>query len=161
MKNPYPSETGCCPRFEPAAWEGREFQWTDKLFVKDKVRCLWYIPLGFGRVVTRLMEKISAADAFTPDPPLSLSDHTSKWNMDLYIEVTRPVEGAKLARLSGTYLAKVFEGPFKETGRWCKQMTEWVQARGKKIQKLFMYYTTCPQCARHYGKNYVVILARV
>lgn len=161
MKNPYPSETGCCPRFEPAAWEGREFQWTDKLFVKDKVRCLWYIPLGFGRVVTRLMEKISAADAFTPDPPLSLSDHTSKWNMDLYIEVARPVEGTELARLSGTYLAKVFEGPFKETGHWCNQMAEWVQARGKKIQKLFMYYTTCPKCARHYGKNYVVILAQV
>jgi hypothetical protein len=55
----------------------------------------------------------------------------------------------------------VFEGPFKETGRWCQQMTEWVKSKGKTIRKLFMYYTTCPKCARHYGKNYVVIVAEV
>jgi hypothetical protein len=40
-------------------------------------------------------------------------------------------------------------------------MDQWVRAQGKTIQKLFMFYTTCPKCARHYGKNYVVILARV
>ncbi len=25
----------------------------------------------------------------------------------------------------------------------------------------FNYYTTCPKCAKKYGKNYVVILAQV
>jgi hypothetical protein len=161
MKNPYPSETGCCPKFEPGPWEAREFRWENKLFVKDKVRCLWHVPLGFGRVMSRVMERIGAADALTPEPPLSLSDHTSKWNMDLYVEVTKEVAAAEMARLSGTYLSKVFEGPFKETGKWCGQMADWVHRRGKTIQKLFMYYTTCPKCARHYGKNYVVILAKV
>jgi hypothetical protein len=161
MKNPYPTETGCCSRFEPAPWDEREFQWTEKLFIKDRVRCLWYMPLGFGRVISRLMEKIDAADAFTPKPPIGLSDHTSKWNMDLYVEVTGEVAGAEMARLSGSFMSKVFEGPFKETGNWCRQMADWVQARGRKIQKLYMYYTTCPKCARHYGKNYVVILAKV
>jgi hypothetical protein len=107
------------------------------------------------------MAKTDAADAFTPEPPVMLSDHTSKWNMDVYVEVTREVPDAEMARLSGHYVARVFEGPFKDAGAWCRQMTDWVQGRGQKIQKLFMYYTTCPKCARRYGKNYVVLLARV
>jgi hypothetical protein len=161
MNNPYPSETGCCPRFDPEPWDEKEFQWENKLFVKDKVRCLFYMPLGFGKVITRIMEKIGAAGAFTPEPPLSLSDHTSRWNMDLYVEVPKQVPGTECVRLSGTVLTKVFDGPFKETGRWCERMTEWVKSKGKTIRKLFMYYTTCPKCARHYGKNYVVIVAEV
>jgi len=40
-------------------------------------------------------------------------------------------------------------------------MAEWMEGRGQKIRKLLMYYTTCPKCARHYGKNYVVILAQL
>lgn len=27
--------------------------------------------------------------------------------------------------------------------------------------RLYVFYTTCPKCAREYGKNYVVILAEV
>ena len=32
------SETGCCPRFNPEAWDEKEVTWTEKLFVKDQVR---------------------------------------------------------------------------------------------------------------------------
>ena len=32
------NETGCCPRFNPEAWDEKEVTWTEKLFVKDKVR---------------------------------------------------------------------------------------------------------------------------
>jgi hypothetical protein len=161
MNPPYPTETGCCPRFQPEPWDEKEWHWENKLFVKDRVRCLFYIPLNFGKVMARNMEKIGQAKAFTPEPPLGLSDHTSKWNMDLYIEATKEVPGAENVRLSGTYLSKVFEGPFKETGRWCGQMAEWVESQGKQLKRFLMYYTTCPKCAKHYGKNYVVILAEV
>jgi len=161
MDNPYPSETGCCPRFVPEPWHEKELRWENKLFVKERVRCLFYMPIGFGKVVGRVMEQIARADAFTPASPIGLSDHTSRWNMDLYIEVTKEVPGAEHARLSGTFLSRVFEGPFKDTGKWCQQMAEWVQSKGKTIRRSLMYYTTCPKCAKHYGKNYVVILAQV
>jgi hypothetical protein len=29
------------------------------------------------------------------------------------------------------------------------------------MQTLYCYYTTCPKCAKKYGKNYVVLLAKV
>ncbi|HOF49223.1 MAG: hypothetical protein KA191_15445 [Verrucomicrobia bacterium] len=40
-------------------------------------------------------------------------------------------------------------------------MSEWIQAQGKQVKRQLMYYITCPKCAKHYGKNYVVILAEV
>ncbi len=161
MNTPYPSETGCCSRFSPEPWNEKELQWAQKLFLKDRVRCLFHVPLNFGGVMVRNMARIEQANAFTPAPPVVLSDHTSRWNMDIYIEVAKEIPGAEHVRLSGAFLSKVFEGPFKNTGQWCQQMAEWVRAKGKTIKRYLMYYTTCPKCARHYGKNYVVILAEV
>ena len=40
-------------------------------------------------------------------------------------------------------------------------MTALVKARGKSLQKLYFFYTTCPKCAKKHGKNYVVLLAQV
>lgn len=161
MKNPYPSETGCCPRFQPEPFDEKELQLEGRRFIKDRVRCLFNVPLGFGKTMTRNMEKIDRADAYPPEPPLMLSDHTSRWNLDLYIEVAKEVPDAHNVVLGGTYLCKVFEGPFKEAGRWCSEMADWVKSQGKEIRKTLMYYTTCPRCAKVYGKNYVVILAAV
>ena len=161
MKNPYESETGCCPRFDPQPWDEKEFQWDQKLFIKDKVRCLFHIPLTFGPTMIRCMKKMEKAEAYTPEPPLVLSDHTSPWNMDLYIEVAKKNPDVETVEFSGTYLSKVFEGPYKNARLWCKQMAEWVTAQGKKSKKQLVYYTTCPKCAKHYGKNYVVYFAQV
>jgi hypothetical protein len=36
-----------------------------------------------------------------------------------------------------------------------------VQGKGKGLQKLYFFYTTCSNCAKKCGKNYVVILAQV
>ena len=109
----------------------------------------------------RSMEKIDKADAFTPDIPLVLSDHISPWTIDLYFEVAKRVPDAENVALSGTYLAKVFEGPYKNTRIWCKQMQDWVSSKGKAIKRHLMYYTSCPKCAKHYGKNYVVYFAQI
>jgi hypothetical protein len=71
------------------------------------------MPLNFGQVMVRNLTRIGEAKAFTPNPPLVLSDHTSRWKMDLYVEVTKEVPHAAHARLGGSFLAKVFEGPTK------------------------------------------------
>jgi len=160
MENSWESETGCCPRFDPEPWQEKEVVWEEKLFIKDRVRTFFYMPVGFGKAMVRNMTKIDQAGAFT-EAPLMLSDHTSKWNMDLYIAVSKEVPGAENVRLSGTFLTKAFEGPYKDTGKWCKQMEAWVESAGKSIKKLFTFYTTCPKCAKVYGKNYTVILAQV
>ncbi len=60
-----------------------------------------------------------------------------------------------------TFLTKVFEGPFSNMRKWIEEMKTHVSTQGKSFRKLYFYYTTCPKCAKKYGKNYVVILAQV
>ena len=63
--------------------------------------------------------------------------------------------------ISGTFHTKVFEGPYRNMSVWIKEMNEYVESKGEKVEKLYFYYTVCPKCAKHYGKNYVVIFAKV
>lgn len=148
----------CCPEFDPAPWNEKEFEWDNKWFVKDKVFTLFYMPVNFGAVMKRIMRKIESAGAETPDC-MGLSDHTSKWNMDVYIAVDKEIPGAENVTLSGKYISKVYEGPFEDTGKWCKDFEGFTGKRNINIEKMYMWYTTCPKCAKKYGKNYVVILA--
>jgi hypothetical protein len=152
--------TGCCPPFDPAPWQDREITWHDKPFVKDHVTCLFHVPLNMGRIVMKDMALIEAAHAAS-DKPLMLSDEQSPWGADLYIEVKKLVPGATMAQLSGTFLTRVFEGPFRDAGRWAQEMTRDVAARGRTLEQLYFGYTTCPRCAKAYGKNYVVLFAKV
>jgi hypothetical protein len=150
----------CCPKFDPAPWDGQTFAWERKMFIKEKVFTFFHIPINFGAVMRRLVPKVEAAEAMSPDA-VCLSDHTSKWNMDLYLAVTKPVEGADNCTLSGRYLGKVYEGDFKRTGEWCKDFDAFAASRGLAVKKRYMWYTTCPKCAKKYGKNYVAILGEV
>jgi len=150
----------CCPKFDPTPWDGKTFQWENKRFIKAKVFTLFFMPINFGAVVKKLMAKIEKAGAKTPDW-MGLSDHTSKWNMDLYLAVDREIPNAENVTLSGKFFSKVYEGDFKETGKWCKDFESYVKSKGMEIKKWYMWYTTCPKCAKKYGKNYVVIIAQV
>jgi len=154
------AETGCCPRFNPEPWDGKEITFQDKLFVKDRVRSFLHIPLNFGRVMVRNMERIEAAEASPPEP-LLLSDENSLWGSDIYIAVSQEVPGAQMARISGTFLTRVFEGPYKDIRTWVAEMTTYVESKKKAMEKLYFFYTTCPKCAKVYGKNYTVLLAKV
>ena len=153
-------EPECCPKFDPAPWDGKTFEWNNKLFIKDKVFTLFYMPVNFGKVMIRLNAKVEKARATMPDW-ICLSDHTSKWNMDVYLAVDKEVPGAENTSLSGKFLSKVYEGDFKETGKWCKDFETYAAGKSSKIKKMYMWYTTCPKCAKKYGKNYVVIVAQV
>lgn len=150
----------CCPRFDPAPWDGQEHRWQERLFVKDRVRSVLSIPLNFGRVMTRNLRAIEAAGAGA-ESPLVLSDETSRWGADVYIAVSREVPGAEMATISGTFLSKAFEGSYKEMGAWIEEMKAHVEREGRRLQKLYFFYTTCPRCVKKYGENYVVILAQV
>jgi len=150
----------CCPKFDPAPWDGASFTWDRKKFVKDRVVTLFHIPLNFGQVMKRIIGKVEGAGAMSPEQ-MCLSDHTSKWNMDVYLAASGDVEGAENVSLSGDYLSKVYEGDFKETGKWCRDFAAFADGRGLAVKKWYMWYTTCPKCAKKYGKNYVAIVAEV
>ncbi|MFH0801461.1 MAG: hydrolase [bacterium] len=152
--------TECCPRFEPAPWDDKTVTWEDKRFLKDRVRSFFHIPLNFGAVMKRSMAAIKAAGA-APDEMAILSDENSPWGADVYIAISKDIPGASTTTLSGTFLSKVFEGPYQNMRKWIEDMKSYVKSEGKSLQKLYFFYTTCPKCARKYGKNYVVLLAKI
>jgi hypothetical protein len=159
-KRQLPTGFECCPPFDPEKWQEKTFEWKEKKFIKDQVFTLFYMPLNFGRVMRRLDKKVRQADLAMPDY-LCLSDHTSKWNMDVLLAVDKEVPNANNTTLSGKFISKVYEGDFKETDSWSKDFENYVKGMNQEIRKWYMWYTTCPRCAKKYGKNYVAILGEV
>jgi len=152
--------TGCCEPFNPAPWQDKEITWKDKTFVKDHITSFLHIPLNFGAKVVKNIKLIEAAGAQAPHQ-LMLTDENSLWGADIYIDVTKNVPGAQMTTLSGTFLTKVFEGPYQNAGKWAKEMGEYVKSQGKELKKMYFSYTTCPKCVKAYGKNYVVLFAQI
>ncbi|HNX43202.1 MAG TPA: hypothetical protein PLJ84_00140 [Bacteroidales bacterium] len=154
------NEPICCPPFEPAPWDDKMIEWNNKLFLKSHVCTFFYMPLNFDKAMRRLDKLVKQESAAVQDY-LCLSDHTSKWNMDVYLAVDKTVPGAENVTLSGKFYSKVYEGPFSDTGKWCKDYESIVKSKGMAVKKWYMWYTTCPKCAKKYGKNYTVIMGQV
>jgi hypothetical protein len=150
----------CCPRFDPAPWDEKLITWKDRTFVQDRVTSLFHIPLNYGAVMARNLESIKAEEALA-HPRMILTDENSLWGADVYFEVVKEVPGRALVHMSGTFLTKVFEGPFSNVKKWVGEMSAYAGRQGRKVEKLYFFYTTCPICAKKYGKNYVVLLAKV
>lgn len=160
MENQTLTPTGCCDIFDPAPWQDKEITWNGKMFVKGQVKSFLHIPLNFGQVVTKSLALIEKADAKAPHQ-LMLTDEKSLWGSDIYIDVAKEIPGAEMTALSGTFLTKVFEGPYQNAGKWATEMAASVKEKGRSMKKLYFSYTTCPKCAKAYGKNYVVLFVQV
>ncbi|MFH0755551.1 MAG: hydrolase [bacterium] len=150
----------CCPKFNPEPWDEKEITWQDKLFVKDSVKSFFHIPLNINNIITKNMKKIEEINAIDSEF-LMLFDEKSLWCSDIFFAVNKDVPESEMTKMSGTFLTKVFEGSYKDMEKWIKEMEKYVELKGKKIEKMYFYYTTCPKCAKKYGKNYTVIFAKI
>jgi hypothetical protein len=153
--------TGCCPRFNPEGWEGAELHFRDKPFLRADTISALHIPLNMGRVFSRVLGHIDDAGASDPDQVIVLSRDLSAFKGEHLFAVTKDVPGEEMTRLSGDYVTKVFEGPYREAKNWFDELKALSASRGKADGTVWFFYTTCPKCAKAYGKNYVVGLAEV
>jgi len=160
METELKAQPECCSEFDPVPWDDKTFEWNKRKFIKDKVFTLFYMPMNFGKVMKRFDENLKKAGATMPDY-LGLSDHTSKWNMDLYLAVDKEIPDVENVSLSGKFYSKVYEGPFNDTGKWMKDFENVAKTKNLAFKKEYMWYTTCPKCAKKYGKNYVVVVGQV
>ena len=153
--------THCCPRFNPQGWDEQELHFKDKLFVKAKTRSIFHIPLNMHTVYPETLTAIEKANALSEDNLIVLSHDPSAWTGEHYFSVSRDVPGQEMVRLTGDYLTKVFEGPYKNAPEWEKEMKVFMEQKGKRAKKTYFFFTTCPKCARYYGKNYVVAVSEL
>jgi len=150
----------CCPPLEPEKWDEKTFEWDNKLFARSRVTCLLYVPLNFGSKMRKVVPAIEAAKATMPDG-MVLSDQTSPWRMDLYVAISKGVPGMPNDSLSGRFISKVYEAPYKEAGRLYKSFVTWVKSHALEPEKVYVWYATCPGCTRKYGKNSMVYIAKI
>lgn len=153
-------EKVCCPKINPNDWNDKIFQWQNKPFIKAKVRTFFYIPIGFGNTIRKLDKKLQA-NSLNFSEGVCLSDHTSKWNMDIYVTIDKEFKDDSISYFNGNFYCKMYEGDFKDTGKWCSDYDKTLKEKGLKNKKIFMWYTTCPKCAKKYGKNYVGIFSEI
>ena len=153
--------TNCCPRFNPEGWDEQELHFENKLFLKAETKSVFHIPTNMGSVFAKTLEDIENVDACNYDDFIVLSRDPSNWKAEHYFAVTRDVPGHDMVRLSGDFVTKIFEGPFRQVPKWEKELESFVKSRGQKSTKTYFFYTTCPKCAKAYGKNYVVGVAEV
>ena len=153
--------TNCCPRFNPQGWDDQELHFKDKLFVKAKTRSIFHIPLNMGTVYPNTFKAIEKAGAQDMDNLIVLSRDLSAWQGEHLFSVTKDVPDQEMLRMSGDFLTKVFEGPYKNAPKWEQEMGDFVKSKGKKVVKTYFFYTTCPKCAKYYGENYVVAVSEV
>ncbi len=153
--------TKCCPRFKPEGWDEQELHFKDKLFVKAKTKSIFHIPINMGSVFTKIQTAMEKKGAIDEDNLIILSHDPSAWRSEHFFSSDKDIPGQNMVHLSGDYLTKVFEGPYKNASKWEKEMETFVNRRGKQMKKMYFFYTTCPKCSKVYGENYVVAVAEV
>ena len=148
--------TNCCPRFNPEGWNDRRLNFEDKRFVRATTKSIMHVPINMGKVFPKTFLAITDAGADDPNDVLVLSRDISPWKGEHYFAVSKDVPGEEMAFLSGRYMTKVFEGPYKDAKKWREDLKGTASGDEEKSPDIFFFYTTCPKCAKFYGKNYVV-----
>ena len=153
--------TGCCPQFNPEGWDAQELHFRDKRFVRATTRSLLHVPVNMGTVFARVQNHIQKAGALDASNYVVLSRETSAFSGEHLFAVSKTVPDEEMTTLSGDFITKVFEGPYSKSGQWLKELINIVRKRGTEPKSIWFFYTTCPKCAKAYGRNYVVGIAEL
>lgn len=156
------NETGCCAIPDLKAWDNTKVSLADQHFIRAYTRSFMFVPLNMAKVLGRLHSTVVDAKAeLPPTKAILLSRDLSPWKAEQLYGVSKPIDGADNVVLEGTYLSRVFEGPYSQAKSWFRELQEAAKAAGSRHDEVYFFYTTCPKCAKHYGVNKVVGLARV
>lgn len=157
-------EQACCPVFDPAPWDYVTHEWVDKPFIKDYLPQFLHMPLPWmmGKRIGRMWKKAQDEGATTEMKDfILLAYDPSPWKSELYMTVTKEVPGAENVKLTGTFMSKVFDGPYSHVPKYLNEFRRYLVLKEKTAKKYYFYYTTCPKCAKKYGHNYIVGFAEV
>lgn len=155
----------CCPKFNPGKWDQKTHNWNNKPFIKETIPTLFHIPFPpmIGRKVgkmCKMMENSKRAEANDEDILLLFRDPCA-FKSEIYLSVTGFVPNADNVSISGTFISKVFSGPYNAIPKFVKQMNEYLATQGKKAKDYYVHYAYCPKCAKKYGDNYMILFGQI
>lgn len=162
--NDHVAEPECCPVFDTKQWDNKTHEWIDKPFIRDYLPQFLHMPFPsiMGKVVGRMWKKAKDAGA-EPDMNdfILMAYDPSPWRSELYMSTAGEVPGAENVLLTGTFISKVYDGPYNHVPKYLKNFSNYLASSGYKAKKYYFYYTTCPKCAKKYGHNYIVAFAEL
>jgi hypothetical protein len=150
--------------FDPEPWEKKTFEWKDKTFLFRTVPQFLHMPLPwvYGKAIRELDENAEYEGIKPPSKDfLLLASDPSPWKSELYYLVTESRPNRTTRTISGSFASRVFDGPYSGVPSYMKEMDKWLAESGRKAEKYYFYYTTCPKCAKKYGHNYIVVITQI
>lgn len=155
----------CCPEFDVAKWDKKTFVWENKLFIMETIPTLFHIPFPpmIGKKTMKMHVMAEKAGVTIPDlsDALILFRDPTAFKSEIYYAVTKEVDGANNTAISGTFVARVFDGPYNAIPRFIKEMEQYLKESNKSAQDYYVHYAYCPKCAKKFGHNYMILFARV
>lgn len=158
----------CCPKFNPEKWDKKIFNWDDKQFIKETIPTLFHIPFPpmIGKKITKMMTLATNANKIDSkkDEVLVLFQDPSAFQSNIYISVTGDVPEANNIKIPGTFIAKVYNGPYNAIPKFIKDMNTYLTNEGKKIPKndeYYIHYAYCPECAKKFSHNHMILFAKI
>ncbi|HBE90542.1 MAG: hypothetical protein A3E37_05715 [Candidatus Andersenbacteria bacterium RIFCSPHIGHO2_12_FULL_46_9] len=140
----------CCPEFDPTRFEKQRYLWRDKLFLRDDVRQIFHIPVNMGKVVKRMFKKIEHAKAMPEGKDfLMLSYNSSPWRSEIYMTISKDVPGEKMAKITGEFLSKVYDGPYSAVPKWIKGYGYVCGGKRKDGKKIISTMLIAPNAVRN------------
>ncbi len=158
------SSDECCGKFDPSLWDEKSHSWENKLFIRKCIPQILHIPVPgkYGKAVQFLWNQAVTANAQVDQPDfLLLSYDPSPWKSELYMSVKHEVPGADHVKISGSFISKVFQGPYNHVPKYIREFDIYLSRKNKLATRYFFYFATCPVCAKNYGYNYIVAFAEV
>jgi len=77
----------------PEPWDEKEIEWENKKCIRDRVTSFFHIPLNYGQVMKRIMEKIEVSNVSHED--IVLSDEDSLWGANVFVPVSGDIKKLK------------------------------------------------------------------
>lgn len=160
-----PQDQPCCPEFDVAKWDKKTFAWESKLFLMESIPTFLHIPFPpmIGKKTMKMHTMAEKAGVTIPDlsDALILFRDPTPFKSEIYYAVTKEVDGANNTTISGTFMARVFDGPYNAVPRFLKEMEQYLKESDKSAQDYYIHYAYCPKCAKKSGHNYMILFARV
>ena len=129
------------------------------------MRTFFHIPFppSIGKKVTKMHELAQKAGATIPDltDALILFRDPSAFRSEIYYAVTKEVDGANNTTVTGSFVTRVYDGPFNKVPVFIKEMGKFLEERGQTAKDYYVHYAYCPKCAKKYNHNYMIIFALV
>jgi len=152
----------CCRNIDLSKWNLKQVKWKRKPFYVVKYGTFFHIPLGIGKAMVQGMET-AVKKYHTPQPDFWLSKDTGLFSAKMMFSVERASSSdPDIEELTGTFVARGFQGPYKNMGNFIRVFIEQVQQKfKKKPTELLFWYVNCPKCAKKQGGPKIVIFGKI